>query len=162
MGLKYRLTIIIYAIAFSYASYKTNNIENLEYEILNDNNKAYATYEDGYVYIGDERYINNLKNIDEHDVLIKSIPEKEDMKIMSSYLIKDKKKRNEIINILNNYKETHNTSWNRSIDSMKLEWYIHNLLYELNYKKERTADVDFANEEENKYNIKVLKKLLKL
>ena len=36
----------------------------------------------------------------------------------------------------------HSLVWNRSWSSLELEWAVHNFLYMIGYKRERTKDVD--------------------
>ena len=54
------------------------------------------------------------------------------------------------------------SKWNRSLKSMRLEWFVHNLLHDFNYKLDHTTDVDFNNEDEQKFDKEVIRKLLKL
>jgi hypothetical protein len=81
--------------------------------------------------------------------------------ILSSYRITDKDERNEILNVLKLYGQINDTRWNRSIDSMRVEWTVHNFFYELNYERDRTQNVDLDNSEEKLYNNYVLKRLIK-
>ena len=83
------------------------------------------------------------------------------MKILSSYKINDSNIRNEILEIIAEYEKTYPSSWNRSINSMRVEWFVHNFLYYLNYEKNRTRDVDFNNSEQEIYSKKLIKKLIK-
>lgn len=125
--------------------------------ITNDNIEAFAKYSNGYIYIGDKEYLNNLTNIKETDVLIedqRSNKNDPDMIIHDSYKIVDENIMYEIINIICDYEELNPSNWNRSKQSMKSEWLAHNLSYYLNYKRNRTADVDLNNNDEEKYSIK--------
>lgn len=137
--------------------YKKNN-----YKIVDGN--FYATYSDGLVYIGDEDFLNNI-TASEYDVLVcdsRENTKNPDMIIYNSYLIEDKDKRNEILEIICEYEKCYPSNWNRSIESMRLEWYMHNLSYFLNFRKDRTTDVDFDNDDEKKYDKILLRKVLKL
>ena len=44
---------------------------------------------------------------------------------------------------------------------MKLEWEVHNVLYQVKYERERTKDVDFNNADELQYSQAVLKRMIK-
>ena len=50
--------------------------------------------------------------------------------------------------------------WERSIESMRNEWEVHNWAYRFDYKKNRTTDVDFNIGDEEKYSSKILTKML--
>ena len=78
------------------------------------------------------------------------------MKIKNSYLILDSKTRKEILESLIKYENENPSNWNRTIETMELEWEAHNILYYLNYKKDHTTDVDLDNNDEDKY-LKILK-----
>ena len=131
--------------------------------LMNSNGKAnivgyFKEYQRGIVYIGDESFLESIANIGENDILVLDARDDEDpnMKVYSSYLINNSNIQNEIIKILIDYEEENPSLWNRSIKSMQREWYVHNLMAMLSYKKERTMDVDFNNADEEKY--KILKK----
>lgn len=132
-----------------------------EYEILEDND-AFARYNDGLIYIGSKWYLNSL-DTEENDILV--IDSRKDpvpnMVICDSYKIKDIKTRNEILEILDIYEKQNPSNWNRSMTSMRIEWFCHNMSYYLNHETERTKSVDLDNDDEEKYNPKkVLKKIL--
>lgn len=115
-------------------------------------------YQRGIVYIGDESFLKSISNIGVNDILVLDARDDEDpnMKVYSSYLINNPNIQNEILKILIDYEEENPSLWDRSIKSMQREWYVHNLMAMLSYKKERTMDVDFNNDDEEKY--KILKK----
>ncbi len=56
-----------------------------------------------------------------------------------------------IIDILTEYDSENNTKWERTKESMEIEWYVHNLSYAAQYKTERAKHVDLNNEDENVY-----------
>ena len=156
----YKITLIIILSSLSFAYYKDDYEYIPNYEILDEDNVAYGRYCDGLVYIGDEEFLNDLDDLNNGDILINE--NEESMRVLSSYEIEDKDKRNDILCILKDYEENNKSIHNRSLESMRLEWYIHNLLYDLHIKRSRTKDVDFENNEENIYNSKVLKKVLNI
>lgn len=47
-----------------------------------------------------------------------------------------------ILTHIKNTAETPSKVWNRSMFSLRMEWAVHNFLYSIGYKRERTADVD--------------------
>ena len=137
--------------------------------INSDESGAIGYYSKGRVFIGDHIYIKSLMgNIRPGDVLIEqgyraTGDESLDpnYKIYSSFLIDDKDDRNTILNLLLWYDEQHSFGFNRSLDSLRVEWTVHNILYELGIEKNRTKDVDLNNDDEEKFSNPVLKRLLK-
>ena len=74
------------------------------------------------------------------------------MQIKQSYKIGNKKHQKEIAQIMIDYnsKNPVDPAWNRSVDSLVDEWRFHNFAYSMGYKRERTADTDFNNNDEGK------------
>lgn len=133
-----------------------------EYEIINED--AYAKYRNGYIYIGDKAYLDSV-DAKENDICILDdrCSTEPNMKIYNSYRITDKDVRNDILCVMLEYdKMMHSDNWNRSIESMRLEWLVHNVCYDLDIETDRTVDVDFTFDEEEKYDKEVLRKILKL
>ena len=143
--------------------YTRDHRYNTNYEVL-DNDIAYAKYDDGYIYIGDIEYINSLTNICDGDILVidQRYMDDPNIKIINSYKITDKDTRNDIICAICDYNNEYPCDYYRSIPSMRLEWFFHNVSYNLNSEVDRTRDVDFEVSEENTYDNKVLSKLFKL
>ncbi|MBR1817544.1 MAG: hypothetical protein IJ772_01720, partial [Bacilli bacterium] len=83
------------------------------------------------------------------------------MKVFDSYKIHDEVDQEALLRILLYYEQLYPSSWNRSLESMKLEWRVHNALYQLHYEEHRTRDVDFNNADEKKYSKAVLKRMIK-
>jgi hypothetical protein len=136
-----------------------------EYQIINyEESDAFATYSLGSIYIGDMSYISSLHNLLPTDILVVDERDSDDpnLKIIASYKIDDKDIRDEIIEVLEVYELMYPSKWNRSLKSMRLEWFVHNLLHDFNYKLDHTTDVDFNNEDEQKFDKEVIRKLLKL
>lgn len=160
---KLEKNIITLGIVISLLSPSCNGLEaSNNYEIIEDDSScAYARYKDGLIYIGDEEFILGLNPL-EHDILVvdKRDSENPDMKVISSYQIEDPLVRKSIIEVLQEYEKEHPSLWERTTESMEAEWYIHNILYILDYQKERSSDVDFDNDDEEVYNNKMLKKYL--
>jgi hypothetical protein len=136
-----------------------------QYEIIEstDDYAPFASYEEGNVYIGSFEYLKEVKKFaNKKDVLIwdKRYIEDSDMVILDSYKIINQQHRNTILEIMLEYERMHPSVWERSIESMRNEWEIHNLCYRFEYKKNRTTDVDFNIGDEEKYSSKVLSKIL--
>ena len=156
---KFQKLFLIYSITFLTSFYYYENYlnkENVCNEINNDN--AYSTYSKGSIYIGDKEFLDNLDNINEFDILVEDQRDSDNptMQIKNSYLITDSNTRKEILEILCDYEKKYPSDWNRTIETMDLEWEAHNILYYLNYKKDHTTDVDLDNNDEKKY-MKILK-----
>ena len=113
----------------------------------------------GNIYIGDEEYLESLENVGEKDVIIVDQRKSEDpnMKILDSYKIKSVTEMDCVLQELLKYEEENPTDWDRTYDSMKNEWIIHNISYLLHYDRERTKDVDLNNKDENVYKKVLLK-----
>ena len=118
----------------------------------------YAKYSKGNVYIGDADFLNNLDNLNPEDILILDYRFQDDpvLKVYNSYSILDSNEIDEILEIIKKYEEEYPSEWDRSIDSMKNEWLMHNFLYFLNYRQENTKDVDFNNADEKVYEGNIL------
>ena len=134
-----------------------------EYEILPDTEIAYARYDDGYIYIGDEEYLETITP-NEGDVLVEDHREQKDpnMVIYNSCNIHDKDDKNAILEVLCEYENQYPSDWDRSIESMRLEWFIHNFGYYFNYKLDHTTDIDLDNDDEKTFDKKILNYLLKI
>lgn len=158
---KKKKLIISLLILSMYLSYRHRYQK--EYEILPENNEAYAKYEDGNIYIGDEEFLSSIESV-EGDVLIEDQRDGIDPNfvIYNSCKIHDKDDKNTILEVLEEYEEDNPSNWNRSIESMRLEWLMHNLGYRFNYKKNHTTDIDLDNDDEEKFNKKILNWLLKI
>ena len=136
------------------------------YEIYEEEDglSPYASYEDGDIYIGNQTYIDSIKEeVDRKDILVvdKRANEDPDMCILNSHRVRDPYDRNTILEVLQRYEEENPTAWERTIESMRNEWDIHNLLYFVKYKEWRTGHVDLNNEDETKYNGEGLTKVLR-
>ena len=126
-----------------------------DYEIIDD--RAFARYSDGLIYIGDFDYLEDVKKYcSDKDILVldRRNGEDPDMIIYNSYKILDKNKQLEILNALCSYEQLYPSSWNRTINTMQREWNAHNILYYMNYERYRTTDVDLDNADEETYKIK--------
>lgn len=150
---KLKKIILLYGITFISAVYIYNYNNNKSTNSDNINEDAFDKYSKGQVYIGNKEFLDNLDNINETDILVEDQRNSNNpsMKIRNSYLITDSNTRNEILNILLNYEKQDPSDWDRTIETMDLEWEAHNVLYYLNYKKDHTTDVDLDNEDEKKY-----------
>lgn len=144
---------------------------NPQYEILAEEDGPYGKYSNGLIYIGDQDYINSIKDeVNETDVLIiigsnynEDTNQNNDpnVKILSSCEITDPEDRLEILNVLEIYSKVNDTAWHRSIESMRVEWTVHNILYDLHYKRYRTEDTDLNNSEEEFYSNFILQRIIK-
>ena len=156
-----KAVLSISVIASLYAFYSHDYEYKETYEVIDD--EAFTRYDDGLIYIGDESYIESI-NPSEGDVLVVDERDSVDsnFKIIDSYKITDKDTRNDIIEAILEYNRMYPMVYERSVESMRLEWLAHNILYNLNYEVDRTRDVDFEVSEENTYNNKSLIKLFRL
>ena len=155
--------ILVTAAVFTFAFFKHDHEYTPNYELLSDG-EAFASYNDGLVYIGNQEFLDNIQEVHEHDVLVLDERNKLDknVKIYSSYKINDKDTRNDIICVICEYDNMYPSDWNRSIETMRLEWFVHNLLYNLHYQVDRTKDVDFTYDEEKTDDKKLIRKIFKV
>ena len=72
------------------------------------------------------------------------------MQILDSYKITKNDQQKEIAQLMLDYNTLNPVSpaWSRTLDSLVEEWRLHNLAYNLGYKRERTGDCDFNNADE--------------
>ena len=158
---KKRFAIATFASVLTIVSIKSIKTYRPTYEIYGNLNGAYGRYEAGYVYIGDEAFIESLDK-NEFDVYV--VDEREDvlnMKILNSYKIYNFNYQRDILNIIEDYENNYPSEWERSVETMMTEWNVHNFLYGFSYQEDRTRDVDFENSEEELYKEKILTKLFK-
>ena len=151
---------------YSYLSY--DHKYSPEFTIYDNEEEAFARYRYGDVYIGDLKYINSIKDsINEKDILVVCGYQDDNgqidpnVRVVSSYRIDDKEVRNDILNIILIYKDLYPSQWNRSLESMRVEWTVHNILYSIGYERDRTIDVDLDNSEEELYSNKLLQRIFK-
>ena len=121
-------------------------------------------YKEGYIYIGNEEEYNQMKDQigeNDFDVLDQRECLDSNMKVYDSYRVASSYDQESILRILLFYENLYPSKWNRSLESMKLEWEVHNALYHVKYQRERTKDVDFNNADEKRYSQAVLKRMIK-
>lgn len=148
------------------SSYHKDYEYHADYEILSEDSDslAYAKYRDGLIYIGDREFLSCI-DCHEGDVLIEDQRYNllnPNMKIYSSYEVLDKDSRNDILEVIQEYEEEYPSAWERTTDSMRLEWFLHNISYDVGYKRSRTTNVDLNNEDEEVYSLKILQKLFRI
>ncbi len=82
------------------------------------------------------------------------------MKIYNSYLVTRLDDIEEVLDVMEAYEETYPSSFERSRESMKMEWVFYNLLYFCDSRK-LIRSVNFSNLDGIVYDSPVLKKILK-
>lgn len=154
--------ILISILILLLGSYISKHKYKPKYEILADSD-AFASYSNGLIYIGDKEFLNSIE-VNDGDVLILDERDLEDpnMCIYNSCDISDKDIRNEILEVICCYEELYPSKWDRSIESMRLEWLCHNMAYCFNYRVEDSREVDLNNEDEEAYDNKVLNRILRI
>lgn len=162
---KRKLLALSAALAIATTYYSIDHVYHPQYEICADGTKAFATYSKGKIYIGSDYFLSSLKDVNEDDILVcderfsKNNP---NMQIYSSYRIDDKEIRNEILEVLCRYEECYPSPWDRTIESMRVEWAMHNLSYIFDHRRDHTTDVDLDNNDQEQYDNEILRKILKL
>ena len=124
---------------------------------------CFAEYNDKKIFIANADLIESI--IDENDNNIYIIDERftkdPNISICNSYRIKDNIKINDILKILEEYEKLYPSDWDRTFESMKSEWIIHNICYDLNINRTSTQNVDLNNNDQNTYDKNILTKILK-
>lgn len=164
---KNRKNVLIYLMALlvSLSLYHNKNKKKETISLTDDKSfSVCGTYSRGKVYICDSMYdANKVHEIcDENDVVVVDQTEFDDpnMKIVSSYKIKNKEEMIQILNIIKDYCKNKGSNWNRSISSMQNEWIVHNMCSNMHIKRSSTNDVDLNNSDENLYNSKIVGKIV--
>ena len=147
---------------FTPKSKSNNDTKNVIYnEDYIDENTPYGTYKMKDIYI-----INDptTKDYNENNIyIIDDRNDKDpDMSVYNSYKYNNINDIKAIINILLEYENKYPTEWDRTYKSMKNEWLIHNICYQLHIQRERAGQVDFNNEDEEIYLdfFKIIKEIL--
>lgn len=153
------LIFVLSSIALT-SSYRKEEV--VSYYVVTLNEDAFGDYSNGSVYIGNEKYLESLKGLDEdNDVLVLDGRDSDDpyMRILNSYVVDDEKQMKEIIALLCEYEKMYPSSWERMEDTLYREWVVHNICYFIHYETNRTTDVDFNNADESLYKKLVFKVL---
>ena len=159
---KILILIMSYLIIFFNSKTKAGEYtEKINYnkEFIIDTNPLYGTYSNGnIIIISDEKYIieknNDLYIIDNRNTSDPNI------KIYNSYKVTSLDEMKEILQMLINYENNYPSNWNRTLESMKNEWYIHNLFYKMHINEESARTVDLNNDDQNFYQSKILTKVI--
>lgn len=114
----------------------------------------------GYVYVVTEDQLDIMEEKEKNVVVIvdKRSPISPDpahdpnMQILDSYRITNTNQQKEIAQLMLNYNTANPVSpaWNRTLDSLVLEWEIHNNVYRTGFFQINTKDCDFNNGDEGK------------
>ena len=132
---------------------ESSYIVSKDYEI--GSSIPFATYNDSNVYIGDQDFIYSIRDDKTNDVYILDQRDANDpsMSVINSYEIRKTKEMEKIIQVMLEYEELYPSKWNRTKNSMLIEWIMHNICYDINYKRERAEKVDLNNGDELKYKL---------
>ena len=164
--LKRSLLAVSAALVVMTSYYSIDHVYHPSYEIVCENQSGpFAKYSKGCIYIGSNTYLNSLTNINEYDILVEDQRfnlKDPNMKIHASHRITSREERNEILEVLCYYEACYPSPWDRSLETMRLEWLIHNISYFWGLEPDRSGDVDLDNNEEKMYDNKLLSKLLKI
>ena len=108
----------------------------------------------GYVYVVSEDQLSIMEDREKNVVVIvdKRTSSDPNMQIQDSYKISKTRQQKEIAQLMIDYNTSNpvNPAWSRTLNSLVSEWMFHNFAYSLGYKRERTADCDFNNDDEGK------------
>lgn len=119
------------------------------YEYTQESLSHYASINGKNIYISHGFDSDNILN--DAIYIVDSRNETDpDMRIINSYKISKLSEIRDILKVLNNYESVYPSNWNRTINSMEYEWFLHNLAYYLNFDNVHSADVDLNNNDEGK------------
>ena len=131
-------------------------INHFHFKIVNKECFRAYKFSKGTIYVGSKECLDKIEKADNKVLVLDARDEDNpDMKVYDSYKIGDDIIQGEILDKLLYHEEQYPSKWNRTKGSMLNEWYAHNLLYNMNLKRERTRDVDFDNKEESVYKEKI-------
>ena len=151
-------------ILLSLLNNRGENVNSEEYNVEQESYEIDYLYKESNVYIcGSLRDGIELGNVcKDSDIIVVDQSDYKDpnMKILSSYKVKDTEDMKHILGIIKRYCDSKETSWDRSIESMQNEWIIHNICSSLLIRNDRTDDVDLNNSDEIIYKSKILTKIL--
>lgn len=124
---------------------------NYSYQ-LNDsfkkgNDEPFATYGEYEIFFVNKQ--GEILTNDENDVYIVDSRSKfnSSFKICDSYRITNEEDMLNIIAIILKYEEMYPSKWTRTMDGLIIEWYVHNVCYEMNILVERSKDVDLDHKD---------------
>ena len=157
------LTYIIIVFTPKSSAYKYEKNISLNDNYKNNYYDYFGSYRNGNVYIANKKIINKIYKKETNNVYIidSRNDHNPDMYICDSSKIKDKDEMNDILELLLEYENMFPSTWDRSIESMRNEWDVHNILYNFNLLEGHTKSVDLDNEDEDKFDSKILTKILR-
>lgn len=167
--MKKRTKVLITSVSLALLMFVHYNIDykyTPEYEIVSEQETGYyANYRGGKVYIvKDEEDIKTL-DLEEGDIVVIDQRDYEpdpNFLIIDSYKVTNKEARNDVIEILFTYEKKFPSKWKRTRKTVRLEWYVHNKLYEYGIERQHTTDVDLNNKDEEVYNNDIYNNILKI
>lgn len=123
-----------------------------------EDNSLEAEYKDMKIYIGNKKYLESKEDTNAIKILDKRKVKDPDLMIYDSYKINNIILMNNIIDLLFEYESVFPSDWNRTKKSLLIEWVIHNALYNMDMNISHTKHVDFNNDDEELFNLKLLNK----
>ena len=148
-------------------SFKTSSEErDFSYEknpsYSSELNNEYAYYKGKNIYIiGEEEFEVMDKSDDNIYLLDYRYVFNSNVQIYNSKMFCDKEDMYNILAVLLEYNQEYpNDRWNRTIDGMYLEWYMHNVFYNWSILKERSSNVDLDTRDALFFEDSIVKKLL--
>lgn len=125
-------------------------------------NNEYAYYKGKNIYIVKEEVFDKM-NKKSNDIYLLDFRNvfNSNVQIYNSRLIHDQEDMYNILGVLLEYdREFPNDKWNRSLDGMYIEWYLHNVFYDHSILQERSRDVDLDTRDIFIFENPIVKKLL--
>lgn len=149
-------TITLFGIFQLHSNIKLMKEPIVYYDNYNiDSQPLYASLNGLNIFITSQK---NFETKNAKDIVIIDLREiKQDMCILNSHQVNNLLIKSKIIDVILKYNEEFPSSipWIRSKESITNEWLVHNLAYLVNYERQRSADVDLENDEEDDYKIKL-------
>lgn len=147
------LLACFYMIFNMYAYIKTSSPKqrNMSYEINEDYERGgapFASYHDFDIYFGSEEYLESyIFDSDNICVVDGRGGNNPTLRVCNSYRITNEEDMFNILGVIMEYEEKYPSKWCRTLEGLQIEWYVHNVCYEMNIliKSSKSVDLDMRD-----------------
>lgn len=138
----------MYMLFSMYANQRANEYKdrNLSYCLnseYSDNDDYFASCNGYNIYFGNAESLKQHSKNDKNICIIDSSKGlNPNYRVCDSYRITNEQEMYNIIGVIIEYSKLYPSSWHRSLDGLQIEWYVHNICYEMNILVDRSDSVD--------------------